>query len=761
MHDQSSGHATMPAVGGDSGIPFGNYTLLRRIARGGMAEVFVARQKGIDGFDRLVAIKRILPHLLDDKSFVGMFQDEARLAARLSHPNVIHIYDFGKVEEHFFIAMQFMHGVHAGDLIRLAEDVPMPASLVARIGADACSGLHYAHNRRDERGSPLKLVHRDVSPPNLLVSYDGIVKIVDFGIAKAVSSLEQTRPGVVKGKYAYMSPEQTMGQKLDGRSDVFSLAIVLWELLAGMPAVTRADQVEAMKTIRDGKVPNIESVRKDVPKPLAAALRGALQRDPKKRSDARAFGNQLESYLKASSEIASSMELGAWLTERSPPDEILGADKTGFGTRQATMATALKDGSGMLSELAELDMPRSSHGSRGSIVSALPGVAPLAEHQRPLPGLAEHRRPKAEHRTKQAEQIETRVLAAASGDLQARTAVVRSPSIDDSVLIDRELMSGGQHTSTTQLQVADVDYLVPTGELEELNFDAENEPTAMVQLPVATAVLPRLPKAAPQGMVPPLEQGLGAPTVVDEAAPPPPLEFIDNDLTYEDHPAAAIAPAPAHQRAPTPTPVRSTMRIHAAPPPKASSRKLLWIASGLALLFIIAIAVLATNDRTPIAANASTDPQTSLDAGSQATLPPMLVTPLQNDAGAKKGHAADAVDENAAADAAPVEAPDARPTPLSTSGSKSESKRERRERERRERKRNKPKVDPGRLAVKTSPYSVVYHQGRKLGTTPMANVSLPPGRYRLVFKNPEFKNATRTAVIRSGETTKLDFALEP
>ena len=730
-----------------------------------MAEVFVARQTGIDGFDRLVAIKRILPHLLDDKSFVGMFQDEARLAARLSHPNVIHIYDFGKVEEHFFIAMQFMHGVHAGDLIRLAEDVPMPVSLVARIGADACSGLHYAHNRRDERGAPLKLVHRDVSPPNLLVSYDGIVKIVDFGIAKAVSSLEQTRPGVVKGKYAYMSPEQTMGQKLDGRSDVFSLGIVLWELLAGMPAVTRADQVEAMKTIRDGKVPSIESVRKDVPKPLAAALRGALQRDPKKRSDARAFGNQLESYLKASSEIASSMELGAWLTERSPPDEILGPEKTGFGTRQATMATSLKDGSEMLSELGELDMPRSSHGSRGSVVSALPGVAPLAEHQRPLPGLAEHRRPKAEHVTKQAQQIETRVLAAASGDLQARTAVVRSPSVDDSVLIDRELMSGGQYTSTTQLQVADVDYLVPTGELEELNFDAENEPTAMVQLPVATAVLPRLPKAAPRVpaprvpapsvlspnvIAPPEEQGLGAPTIVDEAAPAPPLEFIDTDLTYEDHPAAAVAPPLTHHhRAPTPTPVRSTMRIHAAAPPKTSSRSLLWIgAAGLGLLFLVGLAVLATDDG-PVATNASADPQAglSIDAGSQetATLPPMLVTPLQSDAGVKS-------QAETTADAAPEVVPDARPIP----SSKRESRREKRERT-----RKAPRMAPGRLAVKTSPYSVVYHQGRKLGTTPMANVPLPPGRYKLVFKNPEFKNATRTAVIRSGETTKLDFALEP
>jgi len=738
----------MPAVGGDSGIPFGNYTLLRRIARGGMAEVFVARQKGIDGFDRLVAIKRILPHLLDDKSFVGMFQDEARLAARLSHPNVIHIYDFGKVEEHFFIAMQFMHGVHAGDLIRLAEDQPMPPSLVARIGADACSGLHYAHNRRDEGGAPLKLVHRDVSPPNLLVSYDGVVKIVDFGIAKAVSSLEQTRPGVVKGKYAYMSPEQTMGQKLDGRSDVFSLAIVLWELLAGTPAVTRNDQVMAMKTIRDGKVPNIESVRKDVPKALAAALRGALQKDPKKRSDARAFGNQLEAFLKASSEIASSMELGAWLVERSPPDEILGAEKTGFGTRQATMATSLKGGtSDMLSELAELDLPRAADGARGSVVSALPGL-PLADHQ------------------------ETRVLAA-SGDLRAQAGGTSHQSyVDDSVLIDSDLLASGQDTSTTRLLTSDTDYVEPTGELEELNFDDENEPTAMVQAPapMATAILPRLPVPAPAAdseESPSVEfHGLGAPTEVDEAAPAPALEFVDNDQTYEeqefaeqayeghaheaptyeDHRPVAIPVNLPNDFAAAPPPVRSTMQIHATTAPKNNSRQLLWIAAGIALALIVVVAMVSGGEPAKQAAGVEPDAQATaglaVDAGSaKSSLPPMLVTPLL-DAGATATLDAGAADAKGlvilAPDAAVQSTPKDKP-----------------------RRRKKPKPAMGRLAVKTSPYSVVFHQGRKLGTTPMANLPLPPGRYRLVFKNPNVGSVSKTAVIRSGKTTKLDFALEP
>ena len=162
-----------------AGIPFGKYQLVKRLARGGMAEVFLAKQSGPEGFNRLVALKRILPHLVDSQDFVRMFLDEARLAAQLSHPNVVHIYDFGKVDEHYFIAMEYVPGVHAGILIKQAEKERLPDVLVARIGADACAGLHYAHELRDVDGRALQLVHRDVSPPNLLVSYDGAVT---FGV---------------------------------------------------------------------------------------------------------------------------------------------------------------------------------------------------------------------------------------------------------------------------------------------------------------------------------------------------------------------------------------------------------------------------------------------------------------------------------------------------------------------------------------------------------------------------------------------------
>ena len=310
-----------------------------------MAEVFLARQTGLEGFDRLCALKRILPHLVASREFVDMFLDEARLAAQLRHPNVVHIYDFGKVDESYFIAMEYVDGVAAGALIERASREPLPAVLVARIGASACAGLDHAHNLRDVEGNPLALVHRDVSPPNLLISYEGAIKLVDFGIAKAESSIESTRPGVIKGKYAYMSPEQTTGNLLDGRSDVFSLGIVLWELLAGQPAVRRDDPIEGMKMIRDGRIPPITSMRIDTPRELARAIDAALATDPAKRVSALELGLALERFIQHSEEGSSNLELAQFLRERFPRRDEPASGNTPGVTRQATMATSQLAGS--------------------------------------------------------------------------------------------------------------------------------------------------------------------------------------------------------------------------------------------------------------------------------------------------------------------------------------------------------------------------------------------------------------------------------
>ena len=281
-----------------------------------MAEVFLAQQRGLEGFDRRVAVKRILPHLADSADFVKMFLAEAKLAAQLSHPNIVHIYEFGKVESDYFIAMEFVEGVHTGEIYKQGG---MPASLVARIGADAANGLHYAHELKAPTGKPYGLVHRDVSPANIMVSFDGVVKLCDFGIAKAAAVTDQlTNPGQVKGKYAYMSPEQTIAAPLDGRSDVFSLAIVLWELLAGRYIVQRGDAVEAMRAIRDGKLEPIDKVAPQTPPALAKAIMWALEPKREKRASAAEFAQALEQFIKSSPDIATAMQLGMWVRARFP-----------------------------------------------------------------------------------------------------------------------------------------------------------------------------------------------------------------------------------------------------------------------------------------------------------------------------------------------------------------------------------------------------------------------------------------------------------
>ena len=322
------------------GVPFGNYRLQRRLARGGMAEVFLARLLGVEGFERRVAIKRILPHLSESEEFRVMFLDEARLAAQLTHPNVVHIYDFGKVDDYYFIAMEYVDGIDLGRIIRQARANPVPFEFAARMMADVCAGLHYAHNIDDGKGKKLNLVHRDITPQNVLVTYDGVVKIVDFGIAKATWSAGRTRPGVVKGKFAYMSPEQVEGRSLDGRSDVFSLGICMYELLTGVPLFRRDDVKESMREIRDGKEITPERFRADVPEQLVSILRKALatSRDARYAS-ASAMQLDLERFLKTTEALGSSVRLAEYLKREFPRPAEDAPAATGGGTQAQPAGT--------------------------------------------------------------------------------------------------------------------------------------------------------------------------------------------------------------------------------------------------------------------------------------------------------------------------------------------------------------------------------------------------------------------------------------
>ncbi len=269
------------------GTKLGKYEILRKIETGGMAEIYLARAHGTAGFEKLVVLKRILPNVAEDPKFVQMFLDEARLAATLQHPNIADVYDVGEDKGTYFFTMEFVHGQDVRSIRVAARKAgqQVPLGIALAIGHGIASALDYAHARTGPDGQPLGLVHRDVSPSNILVSYDGAVKLVDFGIARASSSTHKTLTGTLKGKIPYMSPEQCKGMALDRRSDLFSLGTVLYELTAGKRPFRGESDFAIMDQIVNQGAPAPSKLAADYPDELAAIAMRLLERAPDARYD--------------------------------------------------------------------------------------------------------------------------------------------------------------------------------------------------------------------------------------------------------------------------------------------------------------------------------------------------------------------------------------------------------------------------------------------------------------------------------------------
>jgi serine/threonine-protein kinase len=300
----------------DTPVPrgrIGRYEVVTPLGTGGMAQVLVARARGPEGLGRLVALKRILPHLTADPSIVQQFLDEARIGLRLSHPNLVHVYDFGEAQGAYYIAMELVRGVDLDRLLRALGRPLEPAQAVAVV-VQALHGMHAAHLLRGEDGAPLQLVHRDLSPHNLMVGFDGRVKVLDFGVAKARAQRTVTLPGIVKGKPLYMSPEQARGQRLDARSDLFAMGLILYEALTGRRAFDRGDEVASMHAICDERLPRVDSI----PRPLWEALEVALAKRPEAR-----FGSAQEMADRLADVCAPARDAElARLTSRHFPDRL-------------------------------------------------------------------------------------------------------------------------------------------------------------------------------------------------------------------------------------------------------------------------------------------------------------------------------------------------------------------------------------------------------------------------------------------------------
>ncbi|WP_338867013.1 serine/threonine protein kinase [Myxococcus stipitatus] len=310
-----------------AGMQIGKYVVRRKLAEGGMAEIYLCTAQGAEGFEKEVVIKRVRSFLASDPEFVGMFIAEARLASRLNHANVVQIFDFDKHEDTYYLAMEYVRGCSLWELRRRCKEMmdPVPPMLVAHIGAEVARGLHYAH-RLKVNGHPLDLVHRDVTPQNVLLSHDGAVKLTDFGIAKAGKKL--TQPGVLKGKFAYMSPEQARGEDVDSRTDLFALGVVLWELLTGGRLFDGESELAVLRAVQHSVIPPPARLNPEVPEALDAVVMRALERDPAARfQTAGEFERALAQCVLEHATSVDDTDLGAFMRRLFPvsPTQALAA----------------------------------------------------------------------------------------------------------------------------------------------------------------------------------------------------------------------------------------------------------------------------------------------------------------------------------------------------------------------------------------------------------------------------------------------------
>jgi serine/threonine protein kinase len=304
-------------------VTLGRYQLLSRLAVGGMAEVYLARQGELSGFKTLVVVKKVLPHLAVKPDFIAMFFDEARIASLLDHPNIVRITEVGRAGDEYFLAMELVQGKPLASILQQSEKAktPIPHNLAALVVANAAAGLHHAHQLADASGNPLGLVHRDVSPQNIMVSFEGSVKVIDFGIARALGRLGDTVSGSLKGKLGYMAPEQARGEQVDARADLFSLGVVLWECVAGRRLFLRENELATLRAVAYEPIPSVSKLV-EVDPILDAIVRRSVARNIDERfQDAEEMRIALERWV-FSSGGASTHDLASLMKAWFPAEHV-------------------------------------------------------------------------------------------------------------------------------------------------------------------------------------------------------------------------------------------------------------------------------------------------------------------------------------------------------------------------------------------------------------------------------------------------------
>lgn len=367
----------------EEGKEVGGYTLQRRIARGGMGEIWLAERKGISGFTKRVVVKTILEHFIEEDNLVDMFLAEGRIAADLSHPNIAQTFDLGQDGDVYYIVMEFVHGHDLRELLLTHYDLGqlIPLNLVLRIAAKVCDGLFYAHTWKTPEGIPAPIIHRDISPQNVLVTFDGNAKIVDFGIARAMHGASKTRSGVLKGKCAYMSPEQVHGQELDGRSDLFALGVVMFEMITGRRLFKRDSEMATLDAVVKGQVPPPSKLDASVPKQVEALVLKALDRKRDKRfADAREMQLVIDQVMQATGLVATSAHLSTYMHKIFSEDVEVNRLRLREAKRRGAVVPGLEDDSPALER------------SKPFLAANSLGAAPTAATESPTRNLVGGRR---------------------------------------------------------------------------------------------------------------------------------------------------------------------------------------------------------------------------------------------------------------------------------------------------------------------------------------------------------------------------------
>ncbi len=690
---------------------YGHYQLVKRLAMGGMAQIYLARRRGPEASNELVVVKRILPHLAENLEFVRMFLDEARIAARLAHPNIVQIHDLGAQDDSFFLAMEYIHGEDVRRMWKRAEAQgrSLPIPLACRIIADACAGLDYAHKKTDPAGKPLNIVHRDVSPQNILVSFEGAVKVVDFGIAKAADQATVTRSGVLKGKYSYMSPEQAAGKRVDCRSDVFALGVVLYELLTQTRLFKRSNDMQTLSAVAECQVTPPSQVSPRVPATLDAIVMQALAKDPEDRyAEALQLQEALEEWLSTQpqpTDLAAFMsELYAERLAREARAGMVVVDEDPPGTGQRSALEGGPRRSGIAPSVSSRDVTRAD---RGELLSTAQ-EAESTDRSPPRPSRAmrsvEPRRDPMERRTSGPRPtLDLRKV-------EPEPSLVTRPGQEVSLLTDMTHVPPSSAGTWRRIAVAVAGVsLVAAAVLLWVFLRPEAPP------PLATVRLESVPPGAQVVL-----DGKTLPGVTPLVLPPMAAGSYPVVVTregYQELHAAVAIPATgqvtleALTLVPAPPPVKEPPPPVEEPPPPPPAQVQLTLETEPAQAVIFVNGQERGRSPVVVAALAEQELEVKVDAPQHETLSRRV----------KVGAGPSQV-ERLVLEPLPKPPP---PNPQPIKPSRPDPPR--------------PSQDAPKALVRfaVTPWAEVSCNGRSLGSTPFPDVSLPVGTYQCKFFNPD------------------------